>query len=90
MKTLMPLPYTVPLEQAAEIRDKLATPVEEIMASDIRSSVIQGLPYTRWQMIFLLLEYGFSDEEIADGMRMRLTSVRNVKYHIRSKLRDEG
>lgn len=90
MKFQGPLPYTIPLEEAEEARSRLSTPIESFMAEEARSQVIQALPYTRWQMIFLLMEYGFSDHEIAKNMRLQAKSVQNVRYFIRKQLRGQG
>ena len=88
-RPVFPLPYSVPLEDADNVRSRMDTPADELMAHERRSAVIRSLPYTRWQMIFLLIEYGFTEAEIAEGMRIREKSVRNVKYFIRSKLRNQ-
>lgn len=75
------IPRMVPLEDA-EGKVDLSLPIEELMAKEDRTKAIQSLPDVRSQMIFLLLEYGFTDREVAANMSVKITSVRAVRQRI--------
>lgn len=95
MKKLLPLGYikttqkvdVVSLEHAEDIvDDRFASPLEEILVSETRCEVLKQMKNVRAQMVFILREYGFSEQELVYGMKLSRKTLANYRYHA-NKLR---
>lgn len=77
----------VALEHAENVPDdRFATPLEQMMADQTRCEVLKSMKSMRAQMVFLLREYGFTEEEIGWGMKLTRKTIANYRYNA-NKLR---
>lgn len=71
----------VPLEHAEQVvDDRFATPLEQLLANEARALVLTAMKNIRAQMVFLLIEYGFSEAEISRAMKLSEKTLKNYRY----------
>lgn len=81
------IPVMVPLEDAEAKHDLVATPMEKMMADEARQAVMHALSSPRSQMVFLLVEYGFSPREIVNNTGLSWAALKAVRQDIEGVLR---
>jgi DNA-directed RNA polymerase specialized sigma24 family protein len=57
------------------------TPVEEMLEKDLRGEILQKIKRPFLQMLYLLREYGFTNDEISRAMGISQKSIdRNIDF----------
>lgn len=67
----------------------LDTPMEEFLANELRQTILTSLPKRVQQMLFLLMEYGFTPREIGEAMcGLKDDTLRGYVYQVRHVARN--